>query len=111
MHSHAAGEPACHRAGSETERAVPEGPAKYRPRDPAASPLFRLIDTYYEKVKGLWEECFEHRYGFWRGFVDAAIERFIACGDFECGYVITDYVSLSTFGARAGSGDPATPPT
>ena len=86
MHLRAAGELPHHPAGYQAEGRTPRGPVKYRPRDSAASPLFRLIDTYYQKVKGLWEERFEHCYGFWRGFVDAAIERFIACGDSECGF-------------------------
>ena len=60
--------------------------ALYRPRQPRASPLFRLVDRYYEQVKGVWEERFEHAYGFWRGFVDDVVHAFLACGDFEGGF-------------------------
>jgi len=86
MYPHAAAAPACHRAGCQPPERPAEGPSRYHPRDPSASPLFRLIDTYYQKVKCAWEERFEHRYGYWRGFVDAAINRFLSCGDFECGF-------------------------
>ena len=58
MQSDAASEPACQRASLREE--TPKGPYKYRPRDPSASPLFRLIDTYYQHVKGLWEDLLFH---------------------------------------------------
>ncbi len=31
-------------------------------------------------MKGQWEERFERRYGFWRGFVDEQVRRYLACG-------------------------------
>jgi len=37
-------------------------------------------------VKGQWEECFERRYGFWRGFVDEQVLRYLDCGLFENGF-------------------------
>ena len=41
----------------------------YRPRDPRNTPLFSLLDSLYDRVKGAWEERFERAYGFWRGLV------------------------------------------
>ena len=58
----------------------------YRARRPWESPLYRLIDALYEKVKGVWEERFEQRYGFWRGFVDDVSQRYLSCGDFRAGF-------------------------
>jgi len=58
----------------------------YRPRNPRATPLYRLVEAYYDEVKGRWEECFEERYGFWRGFVDAVVDRYLDCGRFEAGF-------------------------
>jgi hypothetical protein len=37
-------------------------------------------------VKGQWEERFESRYGFWRGFVDEQVRRYLDCGLFENGF-------------------------
>jgi len=37
-------------------------------------------------VKGLWEERFEGRYGFWREFVDEQVRRYLDCGLFENGF-------------------------
>ena len=39
-----------------TSRPLPSGPAIDRPREPRATPLYRLLETRYETVKGEWEE-------------------------------------------------------
>jgi ribosomal protein S27E len=62
------------------------GPALYRPRDPQSTALYRLVEDRYEVVKGEWEERFESRFGFWRGFVDGAIARYLDCGILENGF-------------------------
>jgi hypothetical protein len=31
----------------------------YRPRDPRKTPLYGLLESLYERVKGAWEERFE----------------------------------------------------
>ncbi len=40
----------------------------------------------YEEVRGQWEERFECRYGFWRGFVDEQVRRYLDCGLYENGF-------------------------
>ncbi len=45
-------------------------PPAYRRRHPRATSLYQLLDVHYETVKGVWEERFERRYGFWRGLYD-----------------------------------------
>jgi hypothetical protein len=57
----------------------------YRPRRPQITPLYRLVDAHYEEVKGQWEERFESRYGYWRGFVDGVVMRYLDCGVFSAG--------------------------
>lgn len=64
----------------------PFGPAVYRPRNPQSTPLYRLLEERYEAVKGAWEERFESRFGFWRGFVDGAVARYLDCGIVENGF-------------------------
>ena len=46
----------------------------YRPRDPRKTPLYGLLESLYERVKGAWEERFERSYGFWRVLVDEVVE-------------------------------------
>ncbi len=48
--------------------------------------MYRLVDDFYDKVKGSWEARFEQSYGFWRGFVDEVVLAFQACGDYEGGF-------------------------
>ncbi len=65
-----------------------QGPAPpfYRPRNARATPLYQLFETYYEDVKALWEERFEKKYGYWRGFVDTVVARYLDCGTVEAGF-------------------------
>lgn len=59
---------------------------RYRQRNPRATPLYQLLETHYDTVKGTWEERFERRYGFWRGYYDTAVARYYDCGLFESGF-------------------------
>jgi len=52
-------------------------PAVERRRNPRATSLYQLLDVHYETVKGLWEERFEQRYRFWRGFWDTAVAGYL----------------------------------
>jgi ribosomal protein S27E len=58
----------------------------YRPRDPRKTPLFGLLDSLYDRVKGAWEERFEPSYGFWRGLVDEVVARYLDCGLWHSGF-------------------------
>ena len=58
----------------------------YRPRDPRKTPLFGLLDSLYDRVKGAWEERFERSYGFWRGLVDEVVARYLDCGIWAGGF-------------------------
>jgi len=58
----------------------------YRPRNPRETPLWGLLDTLYERVKGVWEERFERKYGFWRGLADEVVARYLDCGDWNSGF-------------------------
>ena len=61
-------------------------PPLYRPRQPQNSALYQLLEAYYEDVKAMWEDRFEKKYGFWRGFVDAAVARYLDCGVADAGF-------------------------
>jgi hypothetical protein len=58
----------------------------YRPRRPENTPLYQLLQSLYDRVKGCWEERFERRYGFWRGLLDGVVARYLDCGIFERGF-------------------------
>jgi hypothetical protein len=61
-------------------------PAIYRPRQARKTPLYQLVEKYYEDVKAQWEDRFEKRYGRWRGFVDNVVWRYLDCGVEEAGF-------------------------
>ena len=63
-----------------------EPPPLYRPRNARASPLYQLLETYYEDFKAIWEDRFQKKFGFWRGFVDTVVARFLDCGVAEGGF-------------------------
>jgi hypothetical protein len=65
---------------------VSEPTQVYRPRKPQASPLFMLLQSHFESVKGEWEDRFESRYGYWRSFVDETVARYLDCGVLENGF-------------------------
>jgi hypothetical protein len=58
----------------------------YRPRRPRETALFQLLESLYDTVKGVWEERFETRYGFWRGRWDDVVARYLDCGDWSSGF-------------------------
>ena len=58
----------------------------YRSRDPRTSVLYQLVERFYEQVKGEWEERFEGACGFWRGFVDDIVNRYLGCGLYSAGF-------------------------
>ena len=60
--------------------------AAYRARPPRATPLYRLFDAHFDEGKGQWEERSERRFGFWRGFVDEQVLRYLDCGLYENGF-------------------------
>jgi len=59
---------------------------RYRARNPRATPLYRLFEAHFDEVRGRWEERFERRCGFWSGFVDEQVRRYLDCGLFENGF-------------------------
>ena len=63
-----------------------EFPAVYRARNPRVTPLYQLLESHFDTVKALWEERFERRYGFWKGFYESAVHKYFDCGLFESGF-------------------------
>jgi ribosomal protein S27E len=50
------------------------------------TPLYGLLESLHERVKGAWEERFERSYGFWRGLVDETVASYLACGLWQGGF-------------------------
>jgi ribosomal protein S27E len=58
----------------------------YRPRDPQASDLWRLLDQHFETFQRVYDERFAAKYGFWRPVVERSVTAFLKCGDLHEGF-------------------------
>ena len=58
----------------------------YRPRDPRAADLWRLMDQHFETFRQVYAERYQDKYGFWRPVVDRSVTAFLKCGDLEEGF-------------------------
>ncbi len=58
----------------------------YRPRTPRASPLYRLIEDYFQEFTTVYDDRFARRWGYWRPVVAQVVEKYLACGILKHGF-------------------------
>jgi ribosomal protein S27E len=58
----------------------------YRPRDPQASDLWRLLDQQFDSFQQVYDERFVAQYGYWRPVVEHSVRAFLKCGDLHQGF-------------------------
>jgi ribosomal protein S27E len=58
----------------------------YRPRDPRASDLWRLIDEHFATFQQVYDQRFQAKYGFWRPVIQRSVAAFLKCGDLQEGF-------------------------
>ncbi len=58
----------------------------YRPRNPSASPFFRIVQQYFDDFEKVYPERYEKKYGFWRKVIRSSIDKFLKCGDLKEGF-------------------------
>jgi hypothetical protein len=61
-------------------------PPLYRPRNPQASGLWRVIDQHFAAYQQVYDERFQAKYGFWRPIVERSVTAFLKCGDLREGF-------------------------
>jgi hypothetical protein len=66
--------------------AAPAPSPVYHPRNPADSPLWKLLDDHYQTFRSHYPSVFEKRHGFFRPVVDEVVEDYLACGDLREGF-------------------------
>ena len=66
--------------------ACPKPLSLYRPRDPRASDLWRLLDEHFDSFRQVYDEQFQAKYGFWRPVVKRSVTAFLKCGDLQEGF-------------------------
>jgi len=60
--------------------------AVYHPRQPEASPLWRLCNNHYEGFEQCYEERFGGKYGFFRRVIGQVVRQYLTCGDLKNGF-------------------------
>ncbi len=63
-----------------------EALALYRPRDPQASDLWRLMDEHFATFQQVYDDRYQAKYGFWRPVVEHSVTAFLKCGDLHEGF-------------------------
>jgi len=58
----------------------------YLPRNPKASPLFGLVEDYFDEFVNVYEERFAEKHGLWRPVIRNVVDRFMDCGDLRHGF-------------------------
>ena len=58
----------------------------YRPRDPQASDLWRLLDEHFDSFQQVYDERYQEKYGYWRSIVQQSVAAFLKCGDLQQGF-------------------------
>ncbi len=66
----------------------------YRPRDPQASDLWRLVDRHFDTFQRVYlpagrqagDERFQAKYGYWRPIIERSVTAFLRCGDLHGGF-------------------------
>jgi len=58
----------------------------YRPRNPQASDLWRLLDRHFPTFQQVYDERYQAKYGFWRPIVERSVNAFLVCGDLHQGF-------------------------
>jgi hypothetical protein len=49
----------------------------YKPRNPEASPFFRIVRERFDEFEKVYPERYEKKYGFWRSVIRSSIDKFL----------------------------------
>lgn len=58
----------------------------YKPRNARASPLYQLVEDYYEAFERCYDEKYQKQYGYWRTVVRDVFNKFLECGILHNGF-------------------------
>ena len=58
----------------------------YRPRDPQASDLWRVLDEHFDSFQQVYDQRYQAKYGYWRPIIEQSVAGFLRCGDLQEGF-------------------------
>jgi hypothetical protein len=58
----------------------------YEPRNPRATPLYALVQDYFEEFERVYDDRYQQQYGRWRPVIGQVMRKFLECGDFHRGF-------------------------
>jgi hypothetical protein len=54
--------------------------AVYEPRNPRASPLYALVDDYFQEFERVYDDRYQQQYGRWRPVIGEVMRKYLECG-------------------------------
>ncbi len=60
---------------------------EYRPRNPVSTPLYRIVENYWELFINSYNDKFQEKYGFFRPVVESEIKKYLDCGILRNGFI------------------------
>jgi hypothetical protein len=63
------------------------GQRDYRPRNPVSTPLYKIVEDYWEIFINSYDDKFQEKYGFFRPVVKSEIEKYLNCGILRNGFI------------------------
>ena len=60
----------------------------YRSRHPERTVLYRVLFHHFDKFLTEYESRFEREYGYFRPIVKEVVERYLDCGNPQCGFAL-----------------------
>jgi hypothetical protein len=56
------------------------------PRNPRASPLYALVEDYFEEFERVYDNRYQQQYGRWRAVIGEVMRKYLECGDLHRGF-------------------------
>ena len=63
------------------------GQGEYRPRNPVSTPLYKIVEDYWEMFINSYDDYFQEKYGFFRPVVKSEMEKYLNCGILRNGFI------------------------
>jgi len=58
----------------------------YEPRNPQNTGYYQCVQNHFEDLEIVWEDRYQHQYGFFRPYIKDVIYRYLECGDLHFGF-------------------------